>query len=97
MIPVPSSSSHDRRVVAKKSLRVLTSVKMGCVTAALKLQYALTVTIIGGHVGSNLRLSSWYQGNNSYYYLGGTLVCFRKLPNLKQIWLPPSVKNPNRR
>ena len=60
MIPVPSSSSHDRRVVAKTSLRVLTSVKMGCVTAALKLQYVLTVTIIGGHVGPNLRLSLWY-------------------------------------
>ena len=60
MIPVPSSSSHDRRVVAKTSLRVLTSVKMGCVTAALKLHYVLTVTIIRGHVGLNLRLSLWY-------------------------------------
>ena len=85
MIPVPSSSSHDRRVVAKTSLRVLTSVKMGCVTAAQKLQYVLTVTIIGGHVGSNLRLSLWYT------------CLFRKLPNLNQLWLPPSVKKPTRR
>ena len=72
MIPIPSSDSHNKRIIAaKKSLRVLTSVKMGLtvLTAALKLQYVLTVTIIWGHVGSNLLL------------LLCTLVYFRKLSN----------------
>ena len=47
MIPVPSSGSHDRCEVAKKPLQVLTSVNgLNVLTAVLKPQYVLTVTIL---------------------------------------------------
>ena len=47
MIPVPSSSFHDRRVVAKKSLlKQPASANVSNWLSALKPKYALTVTII---------------------------------------------------